>query len=66
MPQCRTCQRDLTPDECALTRRLINRGATEYLCKSCLAAHFSCSEAVLDDKIAQYKALGCGLFAREG
>ena len=59
---CVTCNHILTPDEIAIHKRLINRGATKHLCKPCLAAHFNCAESVIDEKIAHYKAIGCTLF----
>ena len=63
MARCKNCGRTLTGDEIGLYRKLVNRGAREYLCKDCLAAHFSCDTALLDEKIAQFRAMGCILFA---
>ena len=60
---CIHCGRSLTDDEIALHKRLINRGAKEHLCLSCLARFFSCSEDVLHDKIAYFRSIGCMLFA---
>ena len=34
----------------------------DYLCKECLAKHFNCETKILDDKIEQYKKMGCTLF----
>ena len=59
---CRGCGRALTKDEIALTRKMINRGATEYFCLSCLAAHFLVTEDVLREKIIQFREMGCTLF----
>ncbi|MBQ6060170.1 MAG: hypothetical protein IJL36_01885 [Clostridia bacterium] len=59
---CRICGRDLVPDECALTRKLINRGAVEFMCLSCLSEHFGVSENVLREKIRQFRDMGCTLF----
>ncbi len=63
--RCRICGRGLTGDEKALTRKLINRGATRFLCISCLAGHFEVSEAVLRDKIRAFREMGCTLFGED-
>ena len=52
----------LCDDEIALYKKMINRGATEYTCISCLASHFSVSVESLTDKIAQFRNDGCTLF----
>lgn len=62
-PVCFRCRRKLCPDEIALTKKLINRGMTEYLCLSCLAEHFQVSESILMDKISQFREMGCTLFS---
>ncbi|MBQ6288908.1 MAG: hypothetical protein IJK71_06665 [Clostridia bacterium] len=60
--KCVRCGAFLTKDETALTRKLINRGATEFFCLSCLASHFQLSEEILRKKIEEFKAMGCTLF----
>ena len=59
---CGRCGRMLTRDEAAATKKLINRGAVEYMCLSCLSAHFGVSEDALRDKIRQFREMGCTLF----
>ena len=59
---CRICGRTLVPDECALTKKLINRGAVEFMCLSCLSEHFGVSEETLREKIRQFREMGCTLF----
>lgn len=63
LPVCMVCSRVLVPDEIALTRKLINRGAAEFMCLSCLAAHFDVSESILSEKIRQFREMGCTLFS---
>lgn len=46
----------------ALTRKLINRGASEFLCLTCLSAHFRVTEEKLLEMARQFKAMGCTLF----
>ena len=62
MDCCITCGRELTRDEIGLSRKLINRGATEFKCAVCLSAYYRVSEQRLQELIAQYRAQGCTLF----
>ena len=57
------CGRDLTSDEVGLHKKMINRGSTEFMCLSCLAAFYHCEEALLLRKMEQFRAQGCTLFA---
>lgn len=63
MNRCKSCGRDLLPDEIGLYKRIVNRGATEYLCMTCLAEKFECSEELLKRKIEHFRNMGCLLFA---
>ncbi len=45
-------------------RKLINRGATEFMCLTCLANYLKCSEELLLQKKEQFRAAGCVLFAK--
>lgn len=65
MPVCKTCGKELLPDEIAITKRLINRGATEFLCIDCLAAYFRCDRSLILERIRYYREMGCSLFSRE-
>ena len=62
MAECKNCRRTLTSDEIGLTKKLINRGATEFYCIDCLADTFDCDTALLNKKIEQFRAMGCTLF----
>ncbi len=46
-----------------MTKKLINRGASAYLCYPCLARFFGCDVALLQRKAEQFRADGCALFA---
>ena len=59
---CCRCARPLEPDEIALTRKLINRGAVRFFCLSCLADHFDVTEEILRRKIRDFREMGCTLF----
>lgn len=65
MPMCNVCVRcgaEVTRDEVGLTKKLINRGATEYLCYPCMAAHFRVSVDLLKEKVEHFREMGCMLF----
>lgn len=59
---CINCGKQLTHDEIAIHRKLINRGATRYFCKECLAAFFKCPVEMIDERIKHFKEMGCSLF----
>jgi len=62
MELCLTCGRELTRDEIALSKKIINRGAAEFKCAACLSAYYRISEQRLHELIAHYRAQGCTLF----
>ena len=61
-PACHRCRAPITPDEIGLTKKLINRGCTEFQCYNCLAEHFRVSVALLKEKVEQFRDMGCMLF----
>ena len=61
--RCCVCGAPLVPDEIALTRKLINRGAQQFQCMDCLAAVFGCRTGLLQQKITQFRRQGGALFA---
>ena len=62
MSVCINCGRELSPTDIGLTKKLINRGATQFMCKKCLADKFNVTEARWDEKVAEFRAAGCLLF----
>lgn len=62
MIRCFGCGAALSCDETALYRRLVNRGAEQFLCLDCLAKKFGVSRAELLAKIEQFRRDGCTLF----
>lgn len=59
---CAQCGRTLDTLEIALHRKLVNRGAQTFLCKTCLARLYKLTEDDLDRMAAAFKAQGCTLF----
>ncbi len=62
MSRCVKCGRELVNDDIGLTKKLINRGSTEFYCMDCLAEMFNCSTGLLEKKIEQFRKQGCSLF----
>ena len=62
MDTCKVCCRELTRDEIGLTKKLINRGTTRFLCYECLAKHFQVSVELLREKVEEFREMGCTLF----
>lgn len=63
MDKCIKCGKILDGDEIGLTKKIINRAATEYMCIHCLAKKFNVTEELLFKKIQDFKKQGCLLFA---
>lgn len=63
--RCVKCSEPLNGDEIAIYKRLVSRFAEEYLCVPCLAEYYRCSTAVIQDRIAYYKRMGCTLFVND-
>ena len=59
---CVNCGCSLSADEVAVTKKLINRGATSFYCVDCLAAYFAVTPDDIRERIAYFKASGCTLF----
>ena len=61
---CYKCgKEDLSGDELAIYRKLINRGAAEFLCIDCLAEFFRCDKSEIEARIKYCRDSGeCTLF----
>lgn len=59
---CMKCGKTLEYDEIGLHRKLVNKGAREFMCIECLSEYFDVSVKALREKIEQYKQIGCSLF----
>lgn len=60
--RCMKCGRVLTLDEAAIHKKMINRGATEYFCLTCLAEYTESTEEQLQERIEHFRKQGCLLF----
>ena len=59
---CTDCEKALSKDEVALSRKLIDPDTTEFYCLDCMAENFGCSVEDLKIKIQEFKEQGCTLF----
>nr|MBR4281448.1 hypothetical protein [Clostridia bacterium] len=59
---CLCCGIPLTPDEIGLTKKLVNRGCTEFRCYHCLAKQFQVTVDDLQRKVQEFREMGCTLF----
>ena len=62
MPNCILCGRELSVFDVGATKKLINRGAEEFLCIPCLAKKFHVTEELIHQKIEEWREQGCMLF----
>ena len=61
---CLRCGQPVTRDEIGLTKKLINRGTTQWLCSTCMSRHFDVTVDVLRRKVEEFREMGCLLFER--
>ena len=59
---CIRCGAALTRDEIGLTKKLINRGAEEFMCVDCLARYFEVRPEDIQERIRHFRQTGCTLF----
>ena len=55
---CKQCGAPLGGDDIAIYRKLVYRGAQEFLCIDCLAAYFQCPRAEIEKRIRWYRESG--------
>ncbi len=62
MSTCRQCGKELEQNDIGAYKKFVNRGASDYLCRKCLAEKFDIPLALLEEKIEHFKSQGCTLF----
>ena len=56
MSNCIKCGKEnLEPDEIAIYKKMINRGATEFMCIDCLADYYQVSRKAIEERIKFYR-----------
>ena len=64
--KCMRCSADLTGDEIALYRKMVVRGASQFLCLDCLAKECSATRNDLEELIDYFHKTGvCSLFVKD-
>ena len=58
MERCIHCGKELSSIDVGATKKFINRGSTEFMCKSCLAKDLKVPEELIDKKIEHFKKQG--------
>lgn len=59
---CCNCNKSLTKDETALTKKLLGSETEEFYCLDCMADYLGCTADDLREKIVEFKEQGCTLF----
>ena len=59
---CKKCDKELKNLDIALYKKMVNRGATEYLCIDCLGEKLGVTREFLLEKAEIFKKNGCTLF----
>ena len=60
--RCARCGKTLSRDEIAVTKKLVNRGASSFFCVDCLAQRFEVSPRDIVERIDYFRKMGCTLF----
>lgn len=59
---CCSCGKPLSHDEIALHKKLYNRGSEAFFCLQCSSGYLEVSVEMLQQKIREFKSMGCTLF----
>lgn len=62
MANCIRCGKELLQNDIGAYKKFINRGSTEFMCRTCLAKELNVSEERINEKIEIFKLQGCTLF----
>lgn len=60
--QCILCGASVSFDEAGLNKKLLGRDTKSFLCLTCLAKRFGVTQERLQEKIEEYRRMGCLLF----
>lgn len=59
---CVSCGIELTHDDIGFHKKMVNRGAEEYMCIDCLCDYFGLTREKAEEMIVKFKEMGCSLF----
>lgn len=63
MEYCISCGEELHADDIGFHKKMVNRGAEEFMCIPCLCEHFGLTEEKAHEMIERFRQEGCTLFA---
>ena len=59
---CVACSAELTSTDIGFHKKMVNRGADEFMCIDCLCEYFGITREKAESMIETFKAAGCSLF----
>lgn len=62
MSECITCGAELSADDIGFHKKMVNRGADEFMCISCLSDYFGITVEKAHEMIERFRESGCTLF----
>ncbi len=62
MDYCIKCSKLLTNDDIGFHKKMVNRGAHEYMCIECLSEYFGLSVEQSHEMVERFRRSGCTLF----
>jgi len=62
MYKCCKCEKEISHDEVALTKKLLSKRIEDFLCFECLSKYFDTSVDKLKEQVERFKEHGCTLF----
>lgn len=62
MYYCISCEKELTRDDIGFHKKMVNRGAEEFMCIECLCDYFGITVEKANEMIEHFKEMGCTLF----
>lgn len=60
--KCISCGCTLTRDDIGFHKKMVNRGAQEFMCIGCLCVHFNITRERAGEMIEGFRKSGCSLF----
>ncbi len=62
MADCVSCAVELSPNDIGFHKKMVNRGAEEFMCIDCLCEYFGITREKADEMIERFRETGCTLF----